>query len=132
MIIYYSIHDNDFGHLMKRFSKGLWASIVAGYPLGYSQLPKPEDLKGYQAYFEADRLHKTYLREYDDENLSPKAKEYFIAYVKELFAKFVENNEDRDYLLKKFKTNIVDSITDEWQNGEAFYYFTTSNQTLNF
>ncbi len=132
MIIYYSVYDNDFYDVLRSFAKDLWPSIVEGYPLGYDSMPKPTDLDGHKAYFDADLLHRKYVKEYYDDRVSEEGKAYFLACVKSLFAKHVQNNECRDYLIDEFKATIEQEVTDSWQNSEAFYYFTSTNQVLNF
>lgn len=127
MILKVSVHDNDFGKMMMRFCN------LAATGWFHPKERKPSD-------DEKDALYKWYSRYMQDSKffcrtikmsgseISEEDKKRVVQIVTDSFAHFVdkEYSDDAKYLQRSFTCEAVESVTDEWANGENYYIFPTS------
>ena len=66
--------------------------------------------------------------------LTDKDKEFIVEQVKRTFGVYCDSNLHQDvavYLKEKLEVTILSSMTDKWENGEAFYWLQHSNTIIN-
>ena len=119
MIIKLSIGDNDFESTMMSFAKKIACGM---YPI-----PTKKENKTKPGYFsELIKKNETYrnaIRKTTDDTITDEEKEMVINAIKEGWN---EIHKDNSYLYDLLNVEIVDFITDKWQNGEVFYIITTA------
>ena len=131
MIIKLTINDNDFGELLGGFCR----SLGNGYPLpcpahkaeaepagqtSPAPLPHYENADLIIEYFHASQR---WQKLYHSDTLPPEEKAWFCDQITQVWADRVQLHESKDYLIKNFQCSFVDSVTGQWENGEAFYFF---------
>jgi len=127
MIVRVTVNDNDFSGVLEAFMEQFYSNVVYfGIP---QYLSEDEKNKLYKKSKELNHLlNPNYDVEWTDEN-----KQKVIDGVKEAFKYYVQNesDEDREYLIENFEVEIMESLKDEWQNGENFYWFQHGDAVVN-
>lgn len=135
MIIKISVHDNDFQDVLTRFCK----NIVTAQPV---MPPEPKDEHAKRTWLENWMHMHDALRSKIGQprsEVSEDDQKAVLVVIRTSFNNFAdyhirESDKTANYLKKAFECELVDSITDEWHNGEVFYLFPSSyaGQILNF
>lgn len=139
MIIYLSVHDNDFGKDLSQFTHNLNNKIR--FYQNYPDLESIEDnvdelAKAYKKMRDHDKFLKE-LNPNNDEPLSSESEMKLIEILKSLFEEFVRSRYENtdlhsmNYLIENFETKLVPYFKDEWSNGEDYYYVTSNNLFIN-
>ena len=139
MIIYLSVHDNNFGKDLSLFAHNLNSKIR--FYKNYPDLESIENGSDELANtFKKMREHDRFLEELSpnhDEPLSSESDMKLIEILKALFEDFVRSRyENTDlqlvtYLIGNFEAKIVPYFKDESSNGEDYYYVTSNNLFIN-
>lgn len=129
MIIKLTVKDNDYSNLMRGFVQNL-GSRVSQLPSNIREL---DGLRQFEIIKEINKIDKllnpNITEKHTDEDkafLKEKITEAFVIYVC-----VREDENTADYLTRNFKVDIVDSMEDKWENGEAWYWFQHSRTVLN-
>lgn len=129
MIIRLTVEDNDFGNVMKNFLSNLDGRMTA-LPSNIRELGIDTQLEILNNINKINKLLNPNVTEKHTEEEKTFLKEKII----ESFAKYVLTCKDEDtanYLIKNFSVDIIDSMEDKWENGEAWYWFQHSRVVLN-
>jgi len=129
MIIRLTVNDNDFYYELKGFCKNL-SSQIARLPKDIESMDVTKQLDIIRESRKIDKL----LNPNVTENHTEEEKELLIRKTKDAFAMYVKNackEDTADYLIEKFEVEILDTMEDKWENGEAFYWFQHSGVVLN-
>ena len=130
MIIKMTVNDNDFGNELESFARKL-SSRITRLPRNIEQMEAKEQLECIRSLRKIDRLMNPNVTENHTEEekelLIRKTKEAFSTYVKEV----CKDESDADYLIRNFKVEIIETMTDKWENGEMFYWFQHSGVVIN-
>ena len=119
MIIKMTVKDNDFGDILENFARNL-NNRITKLPINIEEMEWFEQL-------ECMKLLTENHTEEEKELLIRKIKETFSTYVKDV----CKDESDVDYLIGKFKVEIIESMTDKWENGEMVYWFQHSGLVIN-
>lgn len=132
MIIRVTVNDNDFYYVMMGFMKNLW---------GFKRNSKPtSEMSTEELEIEVDRLleHEKILQlvnPNNDKKLTPEEEQTLIEYLHRRFAEYIETadkkDDTKDYLKRHLQIKIQKSLTDKWENGEAFYWLQHSHTIVN-
>lgn len=127
MIIRMSVEDNDYFYVLTTFIKHVFQSSMG------SRLS--DTMQEYiQMDIEFENLMKL-LGPNVDKTLNTTEKAFIIDYINQRFKKFVKKTvslvDDHDRLIRDFDVQILESFTDKWENGEAFYWFQHSRVVIN-
>lgn len=127
MIIRMSVEDNDYFYVLTTFIKHVFQSSMG------SRLS--DTMQEYiQMDIEFENLMKL-LGPNVDKTLNTTEKAFIINYINQRFKKFVKKTvslvDDHDRLIRDFDVQILESFTDKWENGEAFYWFQHSRVVIN-
>ena len=127
MIIRMSVEDNDYFYVLTTFIKHVFQSSMG------SRLS--DTMQEYiQMDIEFENLMKL-LGPNVDKTLNTTEKAFIIDYISQRFKKFVKKTvslvDDHDRLIRDFDVQILESFTDKWENGEAFYWFQHSRVVIN-
>lgn len=126
MIIKITVNDNDFGFLMESFARKI---ILDPYYIS----EKTASLEEFHQFFLDCKRYRKCIKlesgEYSEEDCR-----FVEDMVRKHFLQHISNDESFDYLSEHFETTVVESITDQWENGEVYYIFPTSytDNVLNF
>lgn len=128
MIIRTTLNDNDFTEILENFYKEFWKGIFL-----LTEKHK-EDI--HQSILDNDEYHK-FERLYkktgmNSNQLSDKDKEIILDYIKrniiEYYLKYYSGPDDNtNYFKENLKLSFVESVKDNFENGEVVYYFTTQD-----
>ena len=127
MIIRMSVEDNDYFYVLTTFIKHVFQSSMG------SRLS--DTMQEYiQMDIEFENLMKL-LSPNVDKPLNTTEKAFIIDYINQRFKKFVKKTvslvDEHDRLIKDFDVQFLESFTDKWENGEAFYWFQHSRVVIN-
>ena len=127
MIIRMSVEDNDYFYVLTTFIKHVFQGSMG------SRLS--DTMQEYiQMDIEFENLMKL-LSPNVDKPLNTTEKAFIIDYINQRFKKFVKKTvslvDEHDRLIKDFDVQILESFTDKWENGEAFYWFQHSRVVIN-
>ena len=131
MIIKLTLNDNDFGELLGGFCRSLGSRYPFPCPPYKTELQpigqtSPAPRLEYESadlviqYFHASQC---WQKLYHADTLPPEEKAWFCDQITRAWADRVQLHGSKDYLIKNFKCSFVDSITGQWENGEAYYFF---------
>lgn len=126
MIIKITLNDNDFGFLMESFARKI---ILDPYYIS----EKTASLEEFHQFFLDCKRYRKCINlesgEYSEEDCR-----FVEDMVRKHFLQYISNNDSFDYLSEHFEITVVESITDQWKNGEVYYIFPTSymDNVLNF
>lgn len=131
MIIKLTLNDNDFGELLGGFCRSLERGYPFPCPAYKTELQpigqtSPAPRLEYESadlviqYFHASRRWQEL---YHADTLPPEEKAWFCDQIAQAWAARVQLHKSKDYLIKNFECSFVDSITGQWENGEAYYFF---------
>lgn len=129
MIIRLTVEDNDFGCLMDKFVSNLSSSICK-LPDGMETLDSKRQMEILRELNIVSRLINPNVTE----NHTKSEKQFLIRKIREVFTEFVYNSTDdstAEYLINKFKVEIIKSMEDKWENGEVWYWFQHSGVYIN-
>lgn len=129
MIIRLTVNDNDFYNELNGFCKNLSLQI-SRLPKDIESMEGAKQLELIRECQKVDRLlnpnvTETHTEE-EKELLIRKTKEAFTIY-----ARKVCEEDTADYLIKNLEVQIISTMEDKWENGEAFYWFQHSGVVLN-
>jgi hypothetical protein len=135
MIIRMTVNDNDFGEIMKDYFKDFRLKLSCGGldndTVGMSQ---DEVLAMIMNHRKINEL----LNPNFDSKLSSTDKKFIINAVVSSFENFINSKvmlgldvNTGVYLKNNFNVSIIDTLKDEWENGEAFYWLQHSNTIVN-
>lgn len=128
MILKMTLCDNDYTFVIEQFSKKLLDRIYWWYD-------KPEDMDFDSWYLNTVLPKKQVQKVLNSNNNSISKEDLALIYrlVREEWIKFINdmslnNNKTSEYLKDNFQVSQALSFNDEWENGEAVYYFVTDQQ----
>lgn len=123
MIIGITIRDNDYHDLLAKFCHRLSAGelIMEKEP----HPDAPEAGAWYAHYMDVTRRALPALKNHTD-MADPEVKKLITDAVQESWRWTIRNSPEKEYLQGRLEVTLLDSITDNWENGEQFYVFTTS------
>lgn len=135
MIIKITVHDNDFQDVLTRFCK----EIALGQPI---MPPEPKDEIAKRAWNEDwMRMHRAMKGKLGQPRaeVTEDEQKAVLDTIRVSFGNFAAHHarlskKTAAYLKNQFECELVDSVTDEWRNGEDFFVFPSSyaGQILNF
>ena len=130
MIVKMTVKDNDFGDILENFARNL-NNRITKLPRNIEKMEREEQLEYIRLLRKIDRLMNPNVTE----NHTEEEKQLLIEKIKEVFSTYVKNvckdKSDADYLIGKFKVEIIESMTDKWENGEMVYWFQHSGVVIN-
>ena len=130
MIIRLTVEDNDFYNELYGFCKSL-SFLISRLPRDLESMDRVKQLEIIKESRKVDRLlNPNVTEEHTEEEkalIVRKTKEAFAVYVKAT----CRDESDADYLIQNLKVEITDTMTDKWENGEAFYWYQHSGVVLN-
>ena len=138
MIIQASFYDNDFTQILEEFFDKFWSNI-------FLLTEKHRDdihlsLLDNERYHEFEKLYKKTGENF--KTLSKEDKQHILDYIKENILEYVNkvnstakegykmNPNTLKYLEKNLELKFMNSIKDEWKNGEFIYYFTGADKFI--
>lgn len=136
MIIRLTVGDNDFTEFMEGYLKYfLQRLLCCDFDKDVSSLTRDEIILSIQRHKKVGQL----FNPNNSHKLSDENKEFIMDAVKSDFHRYVDeysmtglgiDKHVSDYLKSKFQVSILESFTDKWENGEAFYWLQHSNQVI--
>ena len=130
MIIRLTVDNNDFYNELYGFCNRLSLQIPR-LPKDIASMEYTKQLEIIRESQKVDRLLNPNVTEKHTEE----EKELLIRKTKEAFSIYVKatcrDESDVDYLIRNLKVEITDTMTDKWENGEAFYWFQHSGVVIN-
>ena len=130
MIIKVSFYDNDFTQLLEEFFNKFWTNIFLLIEKHKNDLH--QSILDNDKFLEFEKLYKKTGEKF--KTLNEDEKQQILEYIKENIIEYVSKSKlDREettltYLKKSLRLEFVDSIKDEWKNGEVVYYFTMADK----
>lgn len=130
MIIKVSFYDNDFTQLLEEFFNKFWTNIFLLTEKHKNDLH--QSILDNDKFLEFEKLYKKTGEKF--KTLNEDEKQQILEYIKENIIEYVSKSKlDREettltYLKKSLRLEFVDSIKDEWKNGEVVYYFTMADK----
>ena len=125
MIIRLTVNNNDFQELLVNYLSHFWLYIEV--------TDLTCDLIT-ENVIEQVHLHNkinNMLNPNMNHKLTVDDKEFLIHQVKDSFAHWCKgHSSSADYLIEATKVTIQDSLTDQWENGEAAYWFQHSDNVV--
>ena len=130
MIIKLTVRDNDFSNVIETFFKDF---VLRMFELHPDCCINENDYEALREWRKRDTEIRRLLNPNNDISLTNKDKQTIINQVKYVFKAYVERwfKNDSQYLMEKLEVEIVDSVTDKWENGEAFYWFQHAGIAIN-
>lgn len=132
MIIRVTVNDNDFYYVMMGFMRNMWNFKRSNKPIEEKTIEEVE--AEIERYTEHEKILQS-INPNNDKKLTTEEEQTLIKYLHKRFAEYIEsvNKESgtKDYLKRNLEIKIQKSLTDRWENGEAFYWFQHSNSIVN-
>ena len=127
MIIKVTVNDNDFSGVLGCFMDNFYSNVV------YPDFPKNAASDEIQKMIVNTNIVRALINPNSDTEWNEDNRARVIEAVTEAFKNYVkgEPESDREYLMENFDVEIIDSLTDEWQNGENFYWFQHADAVIN-
>ena len=131
MIIRLTVNDNDFSSIVMRYFGDFWMRMLELHPDNcLSDKASYEELSSWR---HRENKIRSIMNPNSDRELTDEEKEFLVEQVKRTFGQYIDRwyNSDAEYLKKNLKVEVIESFTDKWENGEAFYWFQHSNKAIN-
>lgn len=132
MIIRLTVNDNDFQKELRNYLNQFDWYIRELAPEFEKEISFTcESLRNWR---QRDKEVSRLFNPNSDVVLTDKDKEFIIAQVKRTFGVYCDNNLHQDiatYLKEKLEVTVLNSMSDKWENGEAFYWFQHANKFIN-
>lgn len=132
MIIRMTVNDNDFGYVLDRMMAHFYHAVTDAPYIGI-EIGKSDFEATSKALDEVWRLNSIMNPNNDD----PRTKEdleFLVENVKKAFNNIVDKSSEedstKDYLKRNLKVEILTSVEDKWENGEAYYWFQHSGKYI--
>lgn len=123
MIVGITIHDNDYHDLLAGFCRKLSTGELIMEKEPHPDAPGAGDW--YARYMDVTRRARPALKNHTDQ-VGPETRKLITDSIQASWRWTVKNRPDKEYLQDRLEVTLLDGITDNWENGEQFYVFTTS------
>lgn len=130
MIIKITFHDNDFKNVLEKIGRNM-CILYSYYRL--TRLVDIDDPEKIKEYCDNAKEFDKYLKMIqDEEKFTPVDKGLFLRLIIKSVKAWIEDTypDDAKYLTDRLEIEIVDSVKDQWENGEVLYYFPMNDQYL--
>lgn len=138
MIIKYTFKDNDFTQVIETYLDEFGPFYIMNFPTNLAYDKFKELLKKYDDYYDKYSEEKDITLDEVKE-----IRKELTTMLKANFAQYISNirpnsnwhtegmdaiglQDNKEYILNHIHIEIVKSVTDQWENGEAVYYFTSN------
>lgn len=127
MIVKVTVHDNDFSGILEIFMKKFYMNVV------YLKVDNTLDTQMQLDKFRKQRELNYLMNPNQDTEWNEENKRVVIEAVKLGFAEFIksEPKDEQEYMLRNLEVEVIDSLKDEWENGENFYWFQHGDCVVN-
>lgn len=134
MIIKYTLNDNDFTQVIETHLEEYGPFLAMLYDTIREHIEFQDNVRKYDEMSINDPKRK-------------KLKQKLVKAIYKAFKKYINSikinsnwqtdgmnaedlNDSKQYIFENIKIDIVNSISDNWQNGEVVYYFTSNQKYL--
>ena len=126
MIIKATFHDNDYKNVLEGFfSKGLYLMLC------YVKEGLTDSVEDTTLYVRYSTTIDKYCEMIQNEKIfDKKTQQDLINMIGDAFNKYIDEmySEQAKYLKENLEIEILDSISDKWENGEVLYFFPMHNK----
>lgn len=130
MIIRLTVGDNDFSLIIEKYFKDFYKRLTGLIEKEPSYTDYAAWIKMHKRYEEMNQL----LNPNVVEKHTKEQKNKIIERVTKTFGEYVSlctGNDTAEYLKENLEVTIIDTMTDCWENGEAWYWFQHSGVVVN-
>lgn len=128
MIIKMTVNDNDFTQSLENFCENLFVKLC------FRQDPKEITDETISKHYETQREVLRILNPNITSELTDEDKLVIRFVVFEVWCNHIDeqnmSEHTKKYLKDNFKCSVSFDFKDEWENGEAVYYFTTNQKWI--
>ena len=128
MIIKATFHDNDYKNVLEGFfNKGLYLMLC------YVKEGLTDSVEDTTLYVRYSTTIDKYCKMIQDEKIFEKRlQQDLINMIGDAFNKYIDEmySEHSKYLKENLEIEILDSVSDKWENGEVLYFFPMHNKYI--